>query len=124
MRSVLVVNLPAVVELLISCVGDSLPALQVTTANSGRESLALTRRKPFSIDLALVNNDLIDLTWREFTRELEAESPGIPVVVCLPSAKRDTAGRIERLGHRVLWMPVQAAGLRDVVLRYLSPEVA
>lgn len=125
MRSILVVGLPEAVEIVTPLIGTELPAsLRVVSVDSGREALAAARTAcdddPF--DLALLDSRLGDLTWRELTGELSDASPETPLVVCLFPAESNDAGRIERMGHRVLFRPVQEASLSRVVARYVPRD--
>jgi DNA-binding response OmpR family regulator len=92
---------------------------QVTTAASGKESLALVGQEAF--DLVLLDLKLRDVSGLDVLEVLHHEKPGTAVIILTGYASLETAVEALRHGaHDYLYKPTKADNLRESVRQALQ----
>jgi PAS domain S-box-containing protein len=94
---------------------------QVTAMNSADEALELFKSKPDDFGLVITDQTMPEMTGMQFSKELLAIRPDIPIILCTGFSKKLSEKDIKAIGIRELAMkPLEIRKMAEIIRRVLD----
>jgi len=94
---------------------------EVVSATNGLEALEIFNRDPASFDLVLTDLTMPKMTGIVLSKQIRAQRPDIPIVLCTGFSEGLTAETMEKHGiSEILMKPIIASELARVIKIYLK----